>query len=184
MVTPQLLEYVQTQLKQGSGIDAIRQALLTSGWEPEDVDAVITQVNTPVSAVPVQPMQPGNKNSLNGPFPPELKHWNWGAFFLTFIWGLGNNVYLSLLMLVPGVNIIMWFVLGAKGNEWAWRHRRFQSVEEFKIVQKRWSRWGLVIFCVAVVMYAAGTAVILKALKNNNPAPTTSTTISSPSSSS
>ena len=49
--------------------------------------------------------------------PPELKGWNWGAFLLNWIWGIGNSTYIAFLMFVPLVNIVMLFVLGAKGNE-------------------------------------------------------------------
>ena len=55
--------------------------------------------------------------------PEELKGWNWGAFFLTWIWGIGNSTYIALLMFIPLVNMILPFVLGAKGNEWAWKNR-------------------------------------------------------------
>ena len=33
--------------------------------------------------------------------PPELDRWNWGAFLLNWIWGVGNNTYIALLTLVP-----------------------------------------------------------------------------------
>jgi hypothetical protein len=45
----------------------------------------------------------------------------------------------------------MMFVLGFKGNEWAWQHRKFASVEEFKLIQKKWSILGLVLFIIGVV---------------------------------
>ena len=48
--------------------------------------------------------------------PRELDRWNWGAFFLNWIWGLGNSTYIALLMWVPFVNLIMIFVLGARGS--------------------------------------------------------------------
>ena len=62
---------------------------------------------------------------LNQPaeIPPELDRWNWGAFFLNWIWGIGNSTYIALLMFVPLVNIVMIFVLGAKGSRWAWLRR-------------------------------------------------------------
>ena len=53
--------------------------------------------------------------------PPEVKRWNWGAFFLNWIWAIGNEVWIGLLALIPYVNIVMVFVLGAKGSEWAWK---------------------------------------------------------------
>ena len=50
--------------------------------------------------------------------PAEIDRWNWGAFLLNWIWGIGNNTYIALLALIPGVSFIMLFVLGAKGSAW------------------------------------------------------------------
>ncbi len=77
-----------------------------------------------------------------GAMPAELKGWNWGAFLLGWIWGLGNRTFIALLGLIPGINIIMAFVLGAMGNRWAWSNRRWESVEHFQQVQKIWSTFG------------------------------------------
>jgi hypothetical protein len=76
--------------------------------------------------------------------PAEIDRWNWGAFLLNWIWGLGNSTYIALLMFVPLVNIVMPFVLGAKGSVWAWRNRRWQSVAHFKHVQRLWAIWGVI----------------------------------------
>lgn len=75
--------------------------------------------------------------------PPEVHGWNWGAFFLNWIWGIGNSTYIALLMFVPFVNLVMPFILGAKGNEWAWRHRTWRNVEAFKASQRKWAWAGL-----------------------------------------
>jgi len=77
--------------------------------------------------------------------PPELDRWNWGAFLLNWIWGIGNNTYIALLIFVPFVGLVMPFVLGAKGSRWAWRNGRWDSVEHFKRVQRQWAIWGVVI---------------------------------------
>lgn len=71
--------------------------------------------------------------------PPNIKGWNWGAFLLTWIWGIGNNTLIALLMFVPFVNIVMMFVLGAKGNQWAWQNRKWKSIEHFKSIQRKWT---------------------------------------------
>lgn len=78
--------------------------------------------------------------------------WNWGAFFLNWIWGISHNTYIALLCFVPFVNLIMIFVLGAKGNEWAWQNRQWESVEQFKKVQKAWAVWGFIIFLISIVL--------------------------------
>ena len=71
--------------------------------------------------------------------PPQIKRWNWGAFFFGGIWALGNSVWIGLLGFVPLVNIVMSVVLGIKGNEWAWRKKRWPSVENFLQTQKHWT---------------------------------------------
>ncbi|MDT7526959.1 cytochrome c oxidase assembly factor 1 family protein [Pseudidiomarina sp. GXY010] len=80
--------------------------------------------------------------------PNEIKGWNWGAFLLNWIWGIGNSTYIALLMFVPLVNIVMIFVLGAKGSEWAWRNRTWRDVEHFKSTQKKWRNSGLALVLV------------------------------------
>src|SRR3954468_2147544 len=59
--------------------------------------------------------------------PAEIDRWNWGAFLLNWIWGVGNNTFIALLTLVPFVGIVMIFVLGAKGSAWAWRNGRWTA---------------------------------------------------------
>ncbi len=84
--------------------------------------------------------------------PPEIKKWHWGAFFLNWIWGIGNNVWIALLCFVPMVNIVMIFILGARGNEWAWRNKRWDSIEHFKRVQHKWTAWGLGLFLAGIAI--------------------------------
>lgn len=91
--------------------------------------------------------------------PPEVRGWNWGAFFFNWIWGLFNNTLIALLTLVPCVGWVMAFILGAKGSEWAWRNKRWESVERFKQVQRNWAWAGLglmlfwVLFAVGMVFF-------------------------------
>jgi hypothetical protein len=65
--------------------------------------------------------------------PAEIDRWNWGAFLLNWIWGVGNNTFIALLTLIPFFGIlIMPFVLGAKGSAWAYRHAiRFNLLQRF-----------------------------------------------------
>ncbi|WP_018248808.1 cytochrome c oxidase assembly factor Coa1 family protein [Orenia marismortui] len=77
--------------------------------------------------------------------PKDIKKWNWGAFFLSFIWGIAHRVYFSLLFFVPLLGFIVPFILGFKGNEWAWKKEDWESVEEFRRSQKKWSRAGIAV---------------------------------------
>jgi hypothetical protein len=91
--------------------------------------------------------------------PPEIRGWNWGAFFLNWIWGLGNSTYIALLMFVPFVNFVMPFVLGAKGNEWAWRNRVWRDVEHFKKTQRKWG-WAALVILVVVIPSCIGSIMM------------------------
>ena len=85
--------------------------------------------------------------------PPSLKKFNWGAFALNILWGIGNKSYLSLLCLVPFLNIVWVFVCGFKGNQWAWDSGCFKTVEEFEATQKTWNRAGLVYFILSIIFF-------------------------------
>src|ERR1700722_17397812 len=86
--------------------------------------------------------------------PAEIDRWNWGAFLLNWIWGIGNDTYVALLMFVPVVNFVMLFVLGAKGSAWAWRNKRWRAVEHFKRVQRKWAIVGAIIWLGFIGFYA------------------------------
>lgn len=107
-------------------------------------------------------MFPDSENtSGHGPssdIPLEVRGWNWGAFFLSWIWGLCNGVYISLLCFIPFLSPIMIFVLGLKGSEWAWRNKRWASVHEFRRVQKKWAIAGFVLVLLGIL---AGIGTVL-----------------------
>ena len=87
--------------------------------------------------------------------PAELDYWNWGAFLLSWIWGIGNNTFIALLMFVPLVNIVMLIVLGVKGNAWAWRNKQWRDIDHFKRVQRKWAISGVAAWVVAIGFYTA-----------------------------
>ncbi len=95
--------------------------------------------------------------------PKEIKKWNWAAFLLTFIWGLSNKVWISLLTLIPVVNIVMPFVLGAKGNEWAWKKGTGTDLQHFKKIQKYWTYAALIFVAIiiAILLFFAITALVI-----------------------
>ncbi|MHB1191256.1 MAG: ribonuclease G [Armatimonadota bacterium] len=77
--------------------------------------------------------------------PEEIRGWNWGAFFLTWMWAVSMNTWVGLVALIPGVHLIMMFILGARGNEWAWQNRKWQSLGHFTKVQMIWGISGVAI---------------------------------------
>jgi hypothetical protein len=113
----------------------------------------------------VEPSAPIDRNTV----PAEINRWNWGAFFLNWIWGIGNNTFIALLTLIPFFGtLIMPFVLGANGSKWAWRNGRWDSVEHFKRVQRLWAIWGLVIWIVGIVFYGGLFGGLFHVLKHSD----------------
>ena len=84
--------------------------------------------------------------------PEEIKGWNWSAFLLGPIWAIGHQVWIGLLGFVPYVGFIMCIVLGIKGGEWAWQNRKFESIDQYKQIQKIWLKWGIVVLILSVVI--------------------------------
>lgn len=93
--------------------------------------------------------------------PTEIKGWSWGGFCLNWIWSVGNSVWIGLLSLIPYAGFIMYIILGVKGNEWAWRYKKWDSVEHFKRTQSTWAKWGIglwvagIVFIIIMIILAA-----------------------------
>lgn len=143
-------------------------------------EAIKTETTTPAT-VTTKPATSG----INGPMPDELRGFNWGAFFFSWIWGLNHKTYITLITLVVAalnyytkynvlsvisLALIIWF--GFKGNEWAWQNRKFENAEQFKAVQRKWMIWGLVLFIIVVVlggiMLSAGLSLFSSAFNSGN----------------
>lgn len=77
--------------------------------------------------------------------PDEIKGWNWGAFLLPWFWPLTNHVWLGLSSWIPnyGWMGMAALTLGIKGNEWAWKSRKWHSIAQFKTHQRRWTIAGI-----------------------------------------
>ena len=93
--------------------------------------------------------------------PEEVKGWSWGAFVLTWIWGIFNSVWIALLCFIPFFSLVWAIVLGVKGNEWAWRNKKWDSIEHFKSTQRSWNIAGIIVFAISIV---AGVVAIIVAV--------------------
>ena len=113
------------------------------------------------------PLQEQAEQQRDIEIPAHLNRWNWGAFLLNWIWGIGNSVWIALLCFIPLVNIVMIFVLGAKGSRWAWRNRLWRDEEHFRRVQRRWAIAGVIVWIAFIVLFAALFSGIFAALKNS-----------------
>lgn len=134
-----------SQLKQDA--DQVPQAPWQSGAQQgSSVSSPYGQQNSPYGQPPygTQSYDPNN-------VPPEIFGLNWGAFLMPFLWSIAHNVWIGLLCLIPYAGVIMQFVLLFKGNEWGWQKRQFESVDEFKKVQRIWLIWGLVLCAISLL---------------------------------
>ena len=100
--------------------------------------------------------------------PTELQGFNWGAFFIPFFWGIAHETWIALLCLITGLVGAIFgplgsmgaafgfsFWLGMQGNEFAWRNRKWSSVQEFEDVQQKWATSGMIIFGLSVIAISA-----------------------------
>lgn len=102
-----------------------------------------------------------NSGDGSGIIPPDgVKGWSWGAFLLNWIWAIFNKTWIGLLCLIPYIGFIFSFYLGFKGRELAWRNKRWDSVEHFNRVQRKWSIWAVIlVFGVTGLGIAAAIAI-------------------------
>ncbi|MCC7051354.1 MAG: hypothetical protein IT239_06220 [Bacteroidia bacterium] len=84
--------------------------------------------------------------------PQEIQGWNWGAAGLTWIWGSYHGAWIAFITFIPLLNLVAWIILGIKGNEWAWKARAWNSVDEFIAAQKKWKYWGMAILFLKLLL--------------------------------
>lgn len=77
--------------------------------------------------------------------PPGVKGWSWGAFLWNWLWACFNKTWIGLLALIPYVGLVVSIYLGIKGRELAWQNKRWESLEHFNRVQRKWSMWGVIL---------------------------------------
>ena len=102
------------------------------------------------------------------PVPPEVDRWNWGAFLLNWIWGIGNNTWIALLALVPFFGLVWIFVLGAKGSAWAWKNKQWESVGQFRRVQRTWAIVGVVVWLLVIALAVASFHGVWSAIRSSD----------------
>jgi len=93
--------------------------------------------------------------------PDQLRGWNWGAFLMNWIWAIAHRAWLGF-VLAFFLGIIGAIVCGIVGNEWAWKNRRWQGIQQFKDTQRVWAIVGLVFLVLGLL--CAFIAVLILAL--------------------
>ncbi|MEH2310213.1 MAG: serine/threonine-protein kinase [Nostoc sp.] len=104
-------------------------------------------------------------NNHNQTVPEEILGWNWGAFLMPWLWMWPNQVWYGLFCFIPQISGFMAIALGAKGNEWAWKSRRWHSIEQFKAHQRGWAIAGILIGApISIVLWVSAIALLKAAL--------------------
>jgi serine/threonine protein kinase len=103
-------------------------------------------------------------NNMTQQIPDEIQGWNWGAFLLPWLWLWTNQVWAGLFCFVPQVGWITIIALGAKGNEWAWKSRRWRSIQHFKEHQRGWAIAGLLVGApVSIILWLTALGLLGRA---------------------
>ena len=107
------------------------------------------------------------KGSITGDKPKsEIIKFNWGAFFGTWMWGLWNKCYITLLVLpllfTTGGWILFMFICGLKGNEWAYdeNKEKYETVEIFHNSQQNQSIVFLFVAPIVSILCAIGIVFV------------------------
>ena len=84
---------------------------------------------------------------------------NWGAFILTWIWGIHYKKWVTLLIfpaiLIPPIALVLQIWFGIVGNKWAWQSKRYKSIQEFHDIQKKWATVGVWIIIINIIVTLA-----------------------------
>lgn len=128
------------------------------------------------------PTKPSSQSGMVGgggtfntsvPVPSEVQGWNWGAFLLSPLWCLTNRVWIGLISWIPYIGLPIPFILGAKGNVWAWRSRPWRSVQDFQAHQRAWAKGGAIAYgsftALMVLLFVIGSVIDPEPdISNNN----------------
>jgi hypothetical protein len=76
---------------------------------------------------------------------------------MNWIWAIAHNYWLGLICLVPCVGFFMAVYMLIKGNEIAWQNRRWDSIQQFQEVQKKWMIWGIALTIIGCVCYGGAS---------------------------
>lgn len=137
--------------------------------------------STPMPPSPSQPFQGhvhsgGGGYSSNSSFnpdrreiPQEINKWNWGAFLLGWIWGVGNGLYWTLALIIASVipyvgwtaSLAASIFLGIKGSELAWKAKHWESIEHFKRIQHNWMIAGICALGVFLLIFTITFTILM-----------------------
>jgi hypothetical protein len=102
--------------------------------------------------------------------PSEASGWTFAGFvpfgLFAFKHGLLWWGVIGILACIPSLGIVLWLIywiyIGVNGKKLAWRHRRFESAQQFRDTMRAWNMWGIILLPVTIVLaYAILIAIAL-----------------------
>lgn len=131
--------------------------------------SVRPQHQAPLSFQPIGASVDNTPQTIQ-PSQPDLQKWSWGAFVLSWIWGLFNGcwwmifinigmvIFTFVLSLIPFgvllamvINFGISIFFGMKGTQLAWENRSWNNVQDFEQTQSIWNKVGIVLFILNIV---------------------------------
>jgi hypothetical protein len=100
---------------------------------------------------------------INEPqIPRIIDAWNWGAFSLSWLWGICNGIYWPLVIIVcnfipyvgPVIGLCICIYLGLKGNKLAWDVAINKNVDisKFTESQDKWNMAGIIVLSISIII--------------------------------
>ena len=101
---------------------------------------------------------------------------NWGAFLGTWVWGIFNKSWVTLwaipLFFTAGFLPFM-LICGLKGNEWAYKNKKYDDVEAFHKSQSNqaivWTSLTPILVIIGSFLFTIGLIFIVGTVVNSNP---------------
>ena len=129
-----------------------------------DKQALLERVDR-VIGVPQTTDRPPHRKSASQPqlseearIEAELAKWNWGAFLLTWLWGVFNGVMRSFMVLIPLYGIYEVDHARQERNRLAWETNRWHTIDEFHKTQRKWAIWGWVVAVLVILIIIGSTS--------------------------
>ena len=85
---------------------------------------------------------------------PDLRKFNWGAFFLYPFWGFFNGCWWAILVAIfcCWASILLNILFGVFGTRLAWQNKRWSSADDFEHAQHTWAQWGVGLFLFSLII--------------------------------
>ena len=143
----------------------VTESRLNGEWRPAcefDFQALSESLRDSITTTKSKKTVYQYQDSRKGQNPPILKLWNWGAFSLSWIWGVCNGIYWPLIIIafnfVPYVGPFVWLAisiyLGIYGNTIAWNIEKklYSDHRNFTSIQAKWNLAGVIVFIVVLIL--------------------------------